>query len=715
MNCNQVISPPRKVCHLAGIVPGSFSFAAESLASQETTEETASNHHFSNYEDNESLSGCSCSDINLHQRPVSDIKIIPEKGNDLKPINQEPALCSESNHLDHPLTWTPTGPFGSAVPSSAITPLPQKRRLHDLQVDDGPCFGNSPVSKNQRSSGQRYTNPSELRLIDGSKLINEVRASYPDLLKKEQECVYIDKEHAMRDELTDQEWHGLSNKHKTLLWKYYDFMIVSHHPSANSTLQSLAKTYFLPARMWRYGIHSLLEIQRERLHFPVVLEYMISFIHLAYSIIILLLERVPQFTDIWMESLGDLARYRMAVGDQDPSERDVWAGVARSWYNKAADRSPSIGRIQHHLAVLARPNLLVQLFYYTKSLVGVQPFSGARESIMILFNPLLDPSADCNKRYPTVLIHFVTAHALLFARGSAEHFLSRVSNFQTLFTDYIDQAGKEYRELGVYLSSANFAAMFEYGHPDGLLHTIFRNALKETDVHTDRYQQAKDYFYRYRKASTTSKLRSDSSKPFAGHSLPLEPMGCMSIASHLAWSTLSLALDYDVNNKNLLPMAHVSLAFLWCLALVPESMCQIEMDAPWTRIASLLNHLVRSSNLRKKPYGRMTIESPVFPGVGEDKNEKVKVPLPRQLPEDIHIRGQVWSQKYYPMGFFGDVNTADGNKLGEEGQCSIELPSVTAKSRERRCLWLGVRLASVCSLLFPLPLFIIICFVPYIN
>lgn len=58
----------------------------------------------------------------------------------------------------------------------------------------------------------------------------------------------------------------------------------------------------------------------------------------------------------------------------------------------------------------------------------------------------------------------------------------------------------------------------------------------------------------------------------------------------------------------------------------------------------------------------------------------------RQLPEDFLIRGQAWSQLYYPENFF-DVTA-------EEEERSIELPSVIVP-RTHRCLWLGVRIASV--------------------
>ena len=81
----------------------------------------------------------------------------------------------------------------------------------------------------------------------------------------------------------------------------------------------------------------------------------------------------------------------MAIEDDDIRDREVWAGVSRFWYIKAADKTPYVGRLFHHLAILARPNVLQQLFYYCKSLAVTQPFYPARESILTLFDPIFSP------------------------------------------------------------------------------------------------------------------------------------------------------------------------------------------------------------------------------------------------------------------------------------------------------------------------------------
>jgi hypothetical protein len=83
----------------------------------------------------------------------------------------------------------------------------------------------------------------------------------------------------------------------------------------------------MPARLWRHGIHSLLELLRNRL--PDSLNHMLAFIYLAYSTMTLLYETVPAFEETWIECLGDLGRYRMAIEDNEIRDREVWTQVAR--------------------------------------------------------------------------------------------------------------------------------------------------------------------------------------------------------------------------------------------------------------------------------------------------------------------------------------------------------------------------------------------------
>jgi hypothetical protein len=83
------------------------------------------------------------------------------------------------------------------------------------------------------------------------------------------------------------------------------------------------------------------------------------------------------------------------------------------WYSQASDKALTTRRLYHHLAILARPNALQQLFYYSKSLCVAAPFTSARESMPTLFDPVLNAeNGQVQYRLPSLDTVFVNAHSL---------------------------------------------------------------------------------------------------------------------------------------------------------------------------------------------------------------------------------------------------------------------------------------------------------------
>jgi len=66
---------------------------------------------------------------------------------------------------------------------------------------------------------------------------------------------------------------------------------------------------------------------------PGTVDHMLVSVYLAYSMMALLMESVPSFLETWIECLGDLAR--MAIGEANNRDREIWSGVARMWYSIA--------------------------------------------------------------------------------------------------------------------------------------------------------------------------------------------------------------------------------------------------------------------------------------------------------------------------------------------------------------------------------------------
>ncbi|KAF3482378.1 uncharacterized protein GIQ15_05137 [Arthroderma uncinatum] len=372
----------------------------------------------------------------------------------------------------------------------------------------------------------------ETRQITEDQLIVEVQGIYSGLVMVEKKCVEIDMQQLnSRSELSNDQWEALIAIHRTLLHEHHDFFLASQHPSATKRLRKLAAEYGMPARMWRHGVHSFLELLRHRL--PGSLEHMVSFIYISYSMMTLLLESVPVFVHIWIECLGDLARYRMAVEETDPQERENWAEVARYWYRMAADKGPTIGRIQHHSAVLARPHILSQLFYYTKSLQSLDFFSALPQ--------------------------------------------------------HIGRVGEKFREQGVHISCTNVATLFINDIPaPGILTASYATALIQPVE--SRIASARTYWSRCTRSPTPSSMldtipRSFDTK-FNNTLSPFHHTACLSM------HTLSLLLR-QIGDKNVLPAVHVSLAFLYTLSLTPEAMHVFEPLIPFRDLVIFLNTLNR--------------------------------------------------------------------------------------------------------------------------
>ena len=169
--------------------------------------------------------------------------------------------------------------------------------------------------------------------VTEEQLINKVKEIYTSLVIVEKNCIKIDRQQAQsKAELSQRQWQTLVSLHRTLLYKHYDFFLASQHLSASPILKDLADKYAIPARIWRYGVYSFLELLRQKL--PGLIEYILDFIYLSYSMITLLLESVTDFRDTQIECLGDLARYRIAVEEFDKRDRELQAGVSRYWYNQ---------------------------------------------------------------------------------------------------------------------------------------------------------------------------------------------------------------------------------------------------------------------------------------------------------------------------------------------------------------------------------------------
>ncbi|KAL4884158.1 hypothetical protein BJY04DRAFT_206014 [Aspergillus karnatakaensis] len=559
---------------------------------------------------------------------------------------------------------------------SPVTPSGGKEDISSLlkssgEVTEGPSYGQESakrLSADQRSAGEIYAVEGGTFYdqiipqlfaypVTEEQLLIEIQKIYAGLVMVEKRCMgYVKQVSDPQMRMDSLKWEKVIANHRTLLDEHHDFFLAAQ--LGGPLLQRLPERYGMPSRLWRHGIHALLELLRSRL--PEQKEFMLSFIYFAYKMMTLMVETVPKFEDTWTECLGDLSRYRMAVEDVDIGEREIWVGIARYWYNKVADRNPEVGRVQHHLAVLARPDIVQELFYYTKSLVCARPFTHTRESLVPLFTPLLR-SPRTARRLPE-LTAFVTGHVFLFSGDTSDAFLTKSTEFLSLLEQTVGRMGSAFKLQGVYITSCNLAAVMEYASPGAFLPAEFLASASQPKSMESIYLTPEQSW-----SPTDDPESVEVDFLAARDSEPSSPV--IFYGSCLAFQTLSIILD-QIGNKNVFPSFHTSLAFLWCLAQTPGGIKRVELVVPWKQIVTFLNTLIRNFT------DFDLVEGDDFPSQGEE----------RWLAEDFLIRGLTWSQHLYPEGFFINAPSADDGR-------NIEPPSRDL-SRMHRCLWLGVRLAA---------------------
>ncbi|KAL2132541.1 hypothetical protein VTI74DRAFT_3652 [Chaetomium olivicolor] len=648
-----------------------------------------------------------------------------------KPIAEgaHPSSAKASPSSLDPPPYTPIASINNRPPP--YTPTPSSFPHNNIAASQPPPYNNSNLAPPLRQRlptasrhGQRrqrqppsasvqpppapsYDDSTELikqpetRSITQDQLVAEVKGIYAGLVMVESKCIEVDTSQAANaTKLTHEQWQALVALHRTLLHEQHDFFLASQHPSANPALRRLAAKYAMPARMWRHAIHTFLELLRHRL--PQSKEHMLSFICLAYSMMALLYETVPAFEDTWIECLGDLARYRMAVED-DFRERETWSSVGRLWYSKASDKAPTTGRLYHHLAIVSRPDVLKQLSYYSKSLCVEVPFLSARESIMTLFEFVLGREKDVEEKKKknkavvevTATEVFVLTHRILFSGEEFEKLEPTMRTFLGDLDTHISRQTSSWLEPGYHVALSNICALAGYGDENNFISL----ALKTTALPMED-QQMQDV-----ETPASQRTSIEANKKFP-HAL------------RLFTSTYNIVCR-RFGDYNILSYLHVTLVFIYHLTFCPDAMAHVAPHFPWKRTALMLNTLVSFSSSSAEQLHNLSnlLESEVFLAIGEvrkgededvevtkltkeespagngaqENTKSLELVLPRRgrrpLPDDYAMRGFPWVERYFPGGWFDtDERVDDDDKY-------LELTSMILE-RRTRVLWLGARIAA---------------------
>jgi hypothetical protein len=512
----------------------------------------------------------------------------------------------------------------------------------------------------------------EFSPISQQDLAAEVKGIYAGLVMVEAKCINIDAQKTSQphEELGTEQWQALVALHRTLLYEHHDFLMAIQHPSAKPALIGLATKYSMPARMWKHGIHAFLEVLRHRR--PNSKEYMLAFIYLAYQMMCLLFETVSGFTDTWIECLGDLARYRMAI-EEDREIHTVWRGVARRWYEKAADRHPSVGRLYHHSGILEIPSLR-KFYLYGRALTSVCPFLIAQKSLGTLCSPIVNDERALltgNNSFEALVICF---HARAFLSKSAEiveqAYSASLMVLESQPEDNIDV-------FGVALAVTNISALLGFGSPDNIYRQHFDSALSQDTSNAGSSQ----------KHTSTFKLTTDSTSPAICKSQ--RPVDFVLDFCYQSLNSVIRRTPHRESLPGLLPYIHVMLIFIRSLHTLRSRLSSDhnahdtleDLLSPdrldWSALARFLNHTAKLFSISVRTESSANCKT--FPTDG--------VPL----LEDYMIRGLVWTQWYFASDWFDNIEDDDGSRCLEDDS--------KRQHRAARVLYLGMTLARESSYL----------------
>ncbi|QSL67078.1 hypothetical protein MERGE_001465 [Pneumocystis wakefieldiae] len=563
-------------------------------------------------------------------------------------------------------------------------------------------------------------------MVTRETLLKEIKSSYKALIHLEShvklqdnKCNQIDRNFSFSDG-DHEKFRKLSELHGALLFLYINFLLLTQHPSASLSIMKIPIKYTIPARLWRNSIYTYLEILRSQL--PYTIEHLISYILFSYSQITVLLETVSAFENEWIECLGDLARYRMAIEEIDMKSRNHWSNVSKYWYIKGLMNLPTLGRLYHHLAILSKDNILKKLFYYSKALVVSKSFSYARGSILSLFYPIfIHKESSCfseASKYSGLINNYIKLHGLLFTQ-------LKLDDFETILNDFLSLLIKEniWNKEGVLMAITNVVALFQYGNKHGKLKYLIReskinNKKKKMETYNSFFDKNYSKLNReYLEGLTTvenkeNTLSYDINKidlPAINHSL----FGAAHITSTLYYpinliksSDLSwchrcikeqeassidhivflkacqlhyfiMSLSISITSSNSLAYNFICMIFLYYCSKYSSVLSSMERFIPWFKIAEYLSNIIKK------------IKNDNIVGTSDLPVRQNKSPL----PEDWALRGINWSEKIWPKAYFENMTEDDFNFTVEQPDDEV------TEIRIKRIVWLGFKIASLSNIL----------------
>ncbi|KAK3612847.1 hypothetical protein LTR56_028209, partial [Elasticomyces elasticus] len=360
----------------------------------------------------------------------------------------------------------------------------------------------------------------------------------------------------------------------------------------------------------------------------------------------------------------------MAIEEEKEPHAQL-GSVAASWYIKASNRHPQIGRLYHHLAILERPSLR-KFACYGKSLTCVMPFRNARDSLHTLCVPIAEDAQPARAVGLLSEASFCKLHALIFLGA----YQSTVEQAYYNAISFLRQPEAfRWRDCGVPLAVANISALLGYGSHRNPYRVAFDSTI----------QQA----IRQSRPSHSAGEALTNNGPGSIHGMDEETQRLLLVSKRLTLGSLHTAarcLPGTTSFKDSWAFFGVMFCFFyfWCRTKretqhdpeISVSLCMAfgpdEID--WVGIAGLLNHLLQLQAIDA------SVLQAAQRGVWLEQSGTAK-----PLPEDFSIRGLVWAYFAFPPGWFNTDEDEDWTR-------NVETASMP-RTRANRVLYYGLRLA----------------------
>ncbi|KAF5365760.1 hypothetical protein D9758_003172 [Tetrapyrgos nigripes] len=334
------------------------------------------------------------------------------------------------------------------------------------------------------------------------------------------------------EEVDKDKWLKQIDDHKKLVETIHNMLELSLAPSVPASLRNIPTKYNIIGRLWLFGFQRLLESLRQAsLSSSLALEHLQDFIYYAYTFYTGLLEEPPlaAFKSNWLEALGDLARYMMAVAamvtggigsgsaltaanvseatsadqtdklsvplvddskssngaiaariDDSPSpsvgpaaaralevepEKERWRTIARGWYATGITDQPGTGKLHHHLGLLSRD---------ADGEVLRSVYHFVKSMITLHTFPtsrekillIWSPTAQARRQLPDAGV--TDLFVLLHGMLFTNIQLDDFQSTLSRFMERLHIEGAEEREW-IMMAIINIGAVLEYGKPTGIL------------------------------------------------------------------------------------------------------------------------------------------------------------------------------------------------------------------------------------------------------